>query len=98
MKLGYQMILNQAELDVAVSSLLSKISEVYTFIMEDKELAKIQSMLVIYRKIAQQTLECADFISHYSETKSACELIPHLDLLRPNATYLYRNKTWQACF
>jgi len=97
MKLGYQMILNQAELDVAVSSRLSKISEVYTFITED-ELAKIQSMLVIYRKIAQQTLECADFISHYSETKSACESIPHLDLLHPNATYLYRDKTRQACF
>ncbi|KAG2100142.1 uncharacterized protein F5147DRAFT_813275, partial [Suillus discolor] len=66
-----KMILDQANRDVAVSSLLSKISEVYVFITEEEELAKIQSMLAIYGKIAQQTLECADFISHYSETKSA---------------------------
>ncbi|KAG1800887.1 uncharacterized protein HD556DRAFT_967441 [Suillus plorans] len=66
-----KMILDQADRDVAVSLLLSKISEVYTFITEEEELAKIQSMLAIYGKIAQQTLECADFISHYSETKSA---------------------------
>ncbi|KAG2335552.1 hypothetical protein BDR05DRAFT_1006687 [Suillus weaverae] len=38
--------------------------------MEEKELIKIQSMLAMYGKIAQQTLVCADFISHYSETKS----------------------------
>ncbi|KAG1792137.1 uncharacterized protein HD556DRAFT_1537001 [Suillus plorans] len=66
-----KMILDQADRDVAVSLLLSKISEVYTFITEEEELAKIKSMLAIYGKIAQQTLECADFISHYSETKSA---------------------------
>jgi hypothetical protein len=74
------MILDQADRDVAVSRLLSKISEVFTFITEEKELIKIQSMLATYGKIAQQTLECADFIRHYAETKSACELIP---LLRP---------------
>ncbi|KAG2343052.1 WD40 repeat-like protein [Suillus weaverae] len=66
-----KMILNQADRDVAILSLLSKTSEVYTFITEEEELPKIQSMLAIYGKIAQQTLECADFISHYSETKSA---------------------------
>ncbi|KAG2350104.1 hypothetical protein BDR05DRAFT_986385 [Suillus weaverae] len=66
-----KMILDQADRDDAVSSLLSKISEVYTFIAEEEELTKIKSMLAIYGKIAQQTLECADFISHYSETKSA---------------------------
>jgi hypothetical protein len=92
------MILTQADRDVTVSSLLSKISEVYTFITEEEELAKIQSMLAIYGKIAQQTLECTDFISHYSETKSACESIPHLDVLHPNTIYLYRDKTWQAHF
>jgi len=43
--------------------------------MEEEELTKIESMLMIYGKIVQQTLECAYFISHYSETKSACELI-----------------------
>jgi hypothetical protein len=80
------MILDQADRDIAVSLLLSKISEVYTFITEEEELAKIQSMLAIYGKIAQQTLECADFISHYSETKSACESIP---LLRPPQAQCY---------
>ncbi|KAG1725688.1 uncharacterized protein EDB91DRAFT_1167458 [Suillus paluster] len=66
-----KIILDQADRDAAVSHLLSKISEVYTFIAEDEALAKIQSMLAIYGKIARQTLECADFITHYSETKSA---------------------------
>jgi hypothetical protein len=72
------MILNQADRDVAVCLLLSKMSEVYTFIMEKEELAKIQSMLAIYAKLARQTLVCADFISHYAKTKSACESIPLL--------------------
>ncbi|KAG1898820.1 uncharacterized protein F5891DRAFT_1235818 [Suillus fuscotomentosus] len=36
-----KMILNQAHRDDAVSLLLSKISEVYTFITEEEELAKI---------------------------------------------------------
>ncbi|KAG2127054.1 hypothetical protein BD769DRAFT_1668187 [Suillus cothurnatus] len=67
-----KMILNQADHDDTVSSLLSKISEVYAFIMEKEEMTKIESMLTIYGKIAQQTLECADFISHYSEMKSTC--------------------------
>jgi WD40 repeat protein len=66
-----KMILDHADSDDAVSSLLSKISEVYTFITEEEELSKVQSMLATYGKIAQQTLECADFITHYSETKSA---------------------------
>jgi hypothetical protein len=72
------MILNQADHDDTVSSLLSKISEVYAFIMEKEEMTKIESMLTIYGKIVQQTLECADFISHYSEMKSTCEFIPLL--------------------
>jgi hypothetical protein len=70
------MIIHQADHDDTVSSLLSKISEVYAFIMEEEEFTKIESMLTRYGKIVQQTLECADFISHYSETKSACKSIP----------------------
>ncbi|KAG2125500.1 hypothetical protein DEU56DRAFT_759235 [Suillus clintonianus] len=69
----WKMILDQANRDNAVHDLLTKISDVYTFITEEEELAKMQSMLAVYVKIAQQTLECADFITHYSETKSACE-------------------------
>ena len=68
-----QMILSQAERDDAVRALLERLSEVYTFMNEDKRLSEIPSMQTLYGKIARQTLECADFIVHYSETKSVCE-------------------------
>ena len=72
------MILDQADRDAAVSRLLLKVSEVFAFMGEKEELAKITSMLAIYGKIARQTLECADFITHYSETKSVCKsILPH---------------------
>lgn len=61
---------SQADRDTAVYSLLEKISEVYTLMTEEEELKNIVSVLPIYLKIAQQTQECADFIVHYSETKS----------------------------
>src|SRR5882757_271441 len=69
------MILDQADRDNAVSSLLSKVSEVFAFMTEEEELAKITCMLAVYGKIARQTLECADFITHYSQTKSVCKSI-----------------------
>jgi hypothetical protein len=78
------MLLDQANIDGAVRGLLTKVSDVYAFIMEEEELAKVESNLAIYGKIAKQTLECADFIVHYSETKSACESIPLLRLLTLN--------------
>ncbi|KAG2343330.1 WD40 repeat-like protein [Suillus weaverae] len=65
-----KMILDQANRDAAVSSLLSKISDVYALLMERDGLARIASMLEIYGKIARQTLECADFVVHYSDMKS----------------------------
>ncbi|OJA13995.1 hypothetical protein AZE42_04600 [Rhizopogon vesiculosus] len=52
-----KMILDQADRDDAVSSLLSKVSEVFAFMTEEEELAKITSMLAVYGKIARQTLE-----------------------------------------
>ena len=67
------MILSQAERDDAIRALLERLSEVYTFMNEDKRLAEIPFMQTLYGKIARQTLECADFIVHYSETKSLCE-------------------------
>jgi len=67
------MVLSQAEPDDAVRALLERLSEVYTFMNEDKRLAEIPSMQALYGKIARQTLECADFIVHFSETKSVCE-------------------------
>ncbi|KAG1741914.1 uncharacterized protein EDB91DRAFT_1336257, partial [Suillus paluster] len=48
-----QMILDQADRDAAVSGLLSKISEVYTFITEEEALASVPSMPAIYGKIAR---------------------------------------------
>jgi hypothetical protein len=67
------MILDQADRDDAVRDLLKKLSEVYTFMNQDGRLADIQIMQEVFGKLAQQSLECADFIVHYSEAKSACE-------------------------
>jgi hypothetical protein len=67
------MILDQANRDIAVSCLLSKISGVYALLTEGEGLARIASMLEICGKIARQTLECADFVVHYSDMKSFCK-------------------------
>jgi len=69
------MILDQAKLDDDVRGLLEKVSEVYTFMKEDGTLAEVPSMEALFRKLARQTLECADFIVHYSEIQSACKPI-----------------------
>ncbi|KAG2747110.1 WD40 repeat-like protein [Suillus brevipes Sb2] len=65
-----KMILDQANRDDQVSRLLSKISEVYALLMEGEGLVRIASMPEICEKIARQTLECADFVVHYSDMKS----------------------------
>jgi len=70
------MILDQQDRDNAIQDLLKKLSEVYTFMNEDGRLADIVTMQELYGKVARQTLECADFIVHYSEAKSACKLSP----------------------
>ncbi|KAJ8590994.1 hypothetical protein M405DRAFT_895222, partial [Rhizopogon salebrosus TDB-379] len=67
------MILDQVDRDVTLLDLLKKVSEVYGFMKEDEGLEKTPLMQALYGKIARQTLECADFIVHYSETKSAWE-------------------------
>jgi hypothetical protein len=90
------MILDQVDRDVAVSDLLKKVSEVYTFITEDNALANIPSMLAVYGKIARQTLECTDFIIHYSEKKGACELNQLHCRSRLSVVPLHRGKTRQA--
>ena len=91
------MILNQQNRDNAVQDLLKKLSEVYAFMNEDGRLAEIPIMQELYGKVARQTLECADFIVHYSEAKSACES----STLRPrrltlNVISLHREKTCQG--
>ena len=69
------MILDQAKLDNDVRGLLGNVSEVYTFMKEDGRLAEVPSMKELFGKLARQTLECADFIVHYSEIQSACKPI-----------------------
>ena len=66
------MILDQEDRDNAVRGLLEKVSDVYKFMNEDGRV-EIPTMEELYGKVARQTLECADFIVHYSEMKSACE-------------------------
>jgi len=67
------MILDQEGWDNAIQDLLKKLSEIYIFINEDGRLAEIQIMQELYGNMARQVLECADFIVHYSETKSTCK-------------------------
>jgi len=67
------MILAQAQRDDDVRGLLEKISQVYAFMKEDGRLALVPSMQILWEKMARQMLECADFITHYSEMTSACE-------------------------
>jgi hypothetical protein len=92
------MILGQANLDNAVCDLLQKVSEVYDFMMEDGRLADISSMQKLYGNLARQVQECADFIIHYSETKSACESNPLRLSLTLDGCLLHRDETWQAHF
>lgn len=92
------MIIEQADRDVAIRDLQMKLSEVYTFLMKDVELAEIPTMQELFGKLAKQTLECAVFIKQYSETKSECELnalrrCRHVTL----NVVLYRGKTCQEC-
>jgi len=42
----------------------------------DGRLAGIVTMQEPYGKVARQTLECADFVVHYSEAKRVCKLSP----------------------
>ncbi|KAJ8596212.1 hypothetical protein M405DRAFT_782001 [Rhizopogon salebrosus TDB-379] len=65
-----KMILNQANLDGAALDLLSKISAVYVLTMESDSLARLPFILEIFTTMARHTLKCAEFVVHYSETKS----------------------------
>ncbi|KAG2742087.1 hypothetical protein P692DRAFT_20749482, partial [Suillus brevipes Sb2] len=82
-----KMIFDQANRDDQVSRLLLKISEVYALLMEGEGLARIASMPEICEKIARQTLECADFVVHYSDMKSFCESFARQR--RPKTQYFF---------
>lgn len=62
------MIIAQTTRDDAVRSLLSKMDEVYTFLMKE-ELRDIESMKTVVERICYQTLECSYFIREYSQNK-----------------------------
>ena len=89
------MILAQKQRDDDVRGLLDKISQVYTFMNEDVRLARVPCMQVLCEKMAQQILECADFITHYSDITSACESNWLHRRLTLRIISLHREKTCQ---
>jgi hypothetical protein len=85
------MILDQADFQVntILVDLLKKVSEVLVFMRENRRVAKISSMPALYGRLARQTLECADFIVHYSEIENTCESTPLRRRLRLNVVSLH---------
>ena len=67
-----QMILTQANLDASIQDLSSRIRQTYRIIMDNRSPSKANSMKSTLVQIARVMQECAQFISHYSETKSFC--------------------------
>jgi hypothetical protein len=67
------MVIAQSDRDQAVHSLVDKLDQVYSFMIQDHTLSQISSMRGILGQISQQVLGCARFIRDYSETKSFCE-------------------------
>ncbi|KAH7907518.1 hypothetical protein BJ138DRAFT_1014364, partial [Hygrophoropsis aurantiaca] len=65
-----KIILAQDSRDQAVLDLLSKLNQVYAFLTQGDTLAKISSMRTIVARIAQLTLECAEFIRDYADIKN----------------------------
>ena len=63
------MIIDQTIRDNSVYSLLSKMNEVYAFLIKE-ELRDIDSMKTVVERICYQTLECSYFIREYSQNKN----------------------------
>ncbi|KAH7905203.1 hypothetical protein BJ138DRAFT_1165211, partial [Hygrophoropsis aurantiaca] len=64
-----KIILAQDSRDEAVLRLLTKLDQVYSFVSQDDTLAQMSSMRTIVARIAQVTMECAEFIRSFAETK-----------------------------
>ena len=62
------MIIDQTTRDNSVRSLISKMNEVYAFLV--KELRNIESMKTVVERICYQTLECSYFVREYSQNKN----------------------------
>ncbi|KAG2355056.1 hypothetical protein BDR07DRAFT_1427460 [Suillus spraguei] len=65
-----KVILAQADRDTAILGLLQKLADVYKFITEDERLRQLSSIHPVLGQISEQTLQCANFIRDYSETKN----------------------------
>ena len=63
-----QKIIDQKSRDDSVCSLLSKMNEVYTFLIQE-ELRDIGSMKTVVERICHQTLECSYFIREYAQNQ-----------------------------
>ena len=70
------MIIDQTNRDNRVRSLVSKMNEVYTFLVKE-ELRDIESMKTVVEHICYQTLECSYFIREYSQNKNFRKLISY---------------------
>ncbi|KIK43118.1 hypothetical protein CY34DRAFT_43740, partial [Suillus luteus UH-Slu-Lm8-n1] len=62
-----KVILAQTKRDQSVQSLLEKLEEVYRFMSQVDTISQFSSQRIIAGRIAQQTSECAYFISNYWE-------------------------------
>ena len=68
-----QMVIDQNNRDKNVSSLLSKMGGVYTFLTQ-QELRDIEYMKTLVTAICQQTLDCSYFIQRYAQDMKFREL------------------------
>jgi len=70
---GWQIIIEQAQLDVSTCALLSKMNEVYSF-LTTAGLNEIKFMTTIVERITHQTVQCSYFIQAYCANKKFREL------------------------
>ena len=77
------MIIGQINQDNDVSSLLTKMNEIYTFLTQ-ADLLDIKSMKTVVTCICKQTLECSYFIQKYAQDtkfrKSVCRCVNEIHL------------------
>lgn len=83
----HQMINDQTTRDDSICSLLSKMNEVYTLLMQE-ELRVIESMQDVVERICQQTVQCSYLIQKYSQNKKFRKLTVAL-LNRFQQIYLF---------
>ena len=88
------MIIDQANRDSSVGSLLLKMNEVYTFLTR-KELRDIEFMMIVVERITFQTLECSYFIQEYSKNEKFRKLRLHCNTTGCELTCLSRDEIYQ---